>query len=321
MRKEILMLFVALAVIFTAAFVGGTSNGPPDEHTGAPGENDCTVGCHNSYSVNSGDGSLSIDDVPTQYNPEQTYSLSVTIEDPGQQRWGFEITVLDSSNSKAGILTVTDSANTQLSSTSGRDYIKHTSAGTFDGTSDGPVSWNFDWTAPSSLTGTVTFFAAGNAANSASGNKLDYVYTTTVPSDEAGGTTNQPPTCTISSPASGAKVSGTTTISGTATDSDGTVEHVEVKVDSGNWNQATGTSSWSYNLDTTSLSNGVHTVYARAYDGQHYSSEASLSIEVDNADDDDGDSDDGDSSLLILAALIIIIVIVIIAVVLMRSRK
>jgi hypothetical protein len=172
----------------------------------------------------------------------------VTIEDPGQQRWGFEITVLDSSNNRAGELTVTDSTNTQLSTTSGRDYIKQTSAGTFDGTSDGPASWNFDWTAPSSLTGTVTFYAAGNAANSGSSNKLDYIYTTTVSSDEAegGGTTNGPPTCTVSSPISGATVSGTATISGTATDSDGTVEEVEVKVDSGNWNQATGTSSWSY---------------------------------------------------------------------------
>ncbi len=323
MRKEILLLFVVLAVLFTAAFVGGISSGPPDQRTGAPGESDCTVGCHNSYSLNSGDGSLSIDDVPTQYNPEETYSISVTIEDPGQQRWGFEITVLDSSNNRAGTLTVTDSTNTQLSTTSGRDYIKHTSAGTFDGTTDGPVSWTFDWTAPSSLTGTVTFYAAGNAASSSSGTKLDYIYTTTVSSDEAGGggTTNLPPTCTISSPTSEAQVSGTITVSGTASDTDGTVETVEVKMDNTNWVQTWGTESWTIDSDTTALSDGAHTIYARAYDGQEYSSEVSVSIEVDNAEDGDGDSDDGDSSLMILAALIIIIVVVVIAAVVMRGRK
>jgi hypothetical protein len=322
MRTGILVLLVAIVVLITAAIAGGISNGPPDGRTGAPGETDCTVNCHNSYSVNSGDGSLSIDDVPTEYNPEETYSLSVTIQDPGQQRWGFELTVLDSANNKAGNLTITDSTNTQLSTNGPRDYIKQTSAGTFDGTSDGPVSWDFDWTAPSSDTGTVTFYTAGNAANSGSGNLFDYIYTTTISSDEAGGgTTNQPPTCTISSPSSGTKLSGSASISGTASETDGTVQNVEVKVDSDSWNQATGTESWSYNLDTTGLSNGAHTVYARAYDGESYSSEVSVNIEVDNEGGGNGDSEDGDSLLMILIAVIVIIVLVIIVAVLMRGRK
>jgi hypothetical protein len=215
---------------------------------------------------------------------------------------------------------VTDSINTQWSTTSGRQYIKQTSAGTYDGTSDGPVSWSFEWIAPQPLAGTVTFYAAGNAANSGSGNKLDYIYTTSVSSEEVGGITNEPPSCEISSPSSDAQLSGTATISGTSADSDGTVERVEVKVDTGNWNQATGTSSWSYDLDTTGLSDGAHTVYARAYDGQDYSSEASVSVEVANKVNGNGDPDNGDSSLWILVALIIIVVVVIIAV-LMRGRK
>jgi hypothetical protein len=322
MRKDIFVMFVACVLLITAAFVGGSSNGPPDGRTGAPGDSDCTVGCHNTYSLNSGDGGLSIDNVPVQYNPEQIYSLSVTIQDPGQQRWGFELTVLDDSNNRVGALIVTDSANTQLSTTTGREYIKHTTTGTFDGTSDGPVSWSFDWLAPEPGTGTVTFYAAGNAANSASGNKLDYIYTTSISSDApGGGTTNLPPTCTISSPSSGAKLSGAATISGSSSDSDGVVEQVEVKVDSGNWNQVTGTESWSYNLDTTGISNGAHTVYARAYDGDDYSQEVSVSIEVDNAVDGNGESEDGDSSLLIMGVFIVIIVVIIIAVALMRRRR
>jgi hypothetical protein len=213
MKKSVYVILVVLVFLITAAIVAGTSTGPPDGRTGAPNESDCTVGCHNTYSLNSGDGSFSINDVPVQYNPGETYSLSVSIQDSGQQKWGFELTVLDNSSS-AGTLIVTDSTNTQLSTATGRHYIKHTNTGTFDGTADGPVSWSFDWTAPSAGTGTVTFYAAGNAANSGSGNKFDYIYTTTETSDEAGGggTTNQPPTCTISSPSSGAKLSGTATI-------------------------------------------------------------------------------------------------------------
>jgi hypothetical protein len=322
MRKDSILLLVALAVLFTAAFVSGSTSGPPDGRTGAPGESDCTVGCHNTYSVNSGDGSLTIDNVPGQYNPEQIYSLSVTIQDPGQQKWGFELTVLDGSNNKAGSLTVTDSTNTQLSSSVSRDYIKHTTAGTFDGTSNGPVSWTFDWLAPEPGTGTVTFYAAGNAANSGSGNKLDYIYTTSESSNEAsGGTGNQLPTCTITSPSSGTKVSGTITITGTASDADGTVEKVEVKIDNSDWVKTTGTESWSIKLSTTSQPDGIHTIYARSYDGEDYSSEARVNIEVDNGVDGNGDPEGGNSSLPILIIFVVIILAVIIAAVLMKKWK
>jgi hypothetical protein len=323
MRKKLFIMTLVCAILLTAAFAAGISSGPPDGRTGAPGESNCTVGCHNTYSLNSGDGNLSIGNVPSQYNPEQIYSISITIQDPGQQRWGFEVTVLDSSNNRAGSLIVTDSTNTQLSTGTDRDYIKHTSTGTSDGTFDGPVSWSFDWLAPEPGTGTVTFYAAGNAANSANGNKFDYIYTTSMSSNEVNGnqTENQIPTCTISNPSQGAKLSGSSTISGTSSDVDGTVEHVEIKIDSDNWNQVQGTQSWSYDLDTTVISNGVHTVYARAYDGNDYSDEVSVSIEVDNAADANGDAEEEDSSNLIMIVLIIIIIAVIIAVVLIRKKK
>jgi hypothetical protein len=323
MRKNMLMISLICAILFVAIFAAGSSSGPPDGRTGAPGESDCTVGCHNTYALNSGDGSLSIDNVPAQYNPEQIYSLSVTISDPGQEKWGFELTVLDDSNNKAGGLIVTDSTNTQLSSSTTRDYIKHTSAGTFDGASNGPVTWTFNWLAPEPGTGTVTFYAAGNAANSAGGNKFDYIYTTSVSSNDVNdnGTVNIIPVCSISSPSSGVKLSGAATISGTSSDSDGTIEMVEVRIDSGSWKEAVGTTSWSYELDTTSISNGAHTIYARAYDGSDHSSLASVNIEVDNQADTNGDSEEEDSSFLIMILIIVIILVVVIAAVLLRKRK
>ena len=70
------------------------------------------------------------------------------------------------------------------------------------------------------------------------------------------------PTVSISSPASGAAISGSSiTVSGTAadpgTDASG-VASVWVRIDSGTWQQATGTTSWSCTL--TGVSEGSHTI-------------------------------------------------------------
>ncbi|MBP8137654.1 MAG: hypothetical protein KAY61_05565, partial [Candidatus Eisenbacteria bacterium] len=42
----------------------------------------------------------------------------------------------------------------------------------------GPVTWSFDWTAPSSPAGSVTFYAAGNAANGSEEPSGDWIFTT-----------------------------------------------------------------------------------------------------------------------------------------------
>ncbi|OYT61119.1 hypothetical protein B6U81_03780 [Thermoplasmatales archaeon ex4484_30] len=92
---------------------------------------------------------------------------------------------------------------------------------------------------------------------------------------------NQPPTVTITSPLNNSTVSGIVNIQGTASD-DGTVQRVEIKIDSGLWMTATGTTSWSYSWNTTLVSNGNHTIYARSYDGTNYSSIVSVAIIVNN---------------------------------------
>ncbi|HEC75825.1 MAG TPA: hypothetical protein ENI33_01015 [Thermoplasmatales archaeon] len=95
-------------------------------------------------------------------------------------------------------------------------------------------------------------------------------------------TANNPPSIDITFPSDGATVSGVITITGTASDSDGTVQSVQVKIDSGSWYAASGTTSWSYSWDTTTVSNGAHTIYAKSYDGELYSSIKSVTITVDN---------------------------------------
>jgi hypothetical protein len=173
MKRLIPVLVLTLAVGVT---VWSNSGGPPDGKTGAPGEGICTD-CHNSFPLNSGDGSLGLSGLPDYYQPSTTYTLTVNLQDPGQVRWGFELSAKDENNQQAGTFTVTDAVNTQSSSSGGITYIKHTSTGTFNGFPDGPVSWTFDWTSPSGkYPGRIFFYVAGNAANGADGNQGDYIY-------------------------------------------------------------------------------------------------------------------------------------------------
>ena len=98
-----------------------------------------------------------------------------------------------------------------------------------------------------------------------------------------GATSNQPPSVAFTSPAAGATVSGLVTVTGTASDSDGTVQSVEVRVDSGAWQPASGTTSWSRAWDTSTVADGSHTLSARAYDGFAYSTIVSRTVTVANS--------------------------------------
>jgi hypothetical protein len=160
------------AVLFLPAIALAFSSGPPNGRTGAPGEQTCWNNCHNSFPLNSGDGDMSISG-PEFFSPGQTYTISVGLSDPGQSRWGFEITPLD-----IGSIAITDPANTQLSNSGDNTYVKHTSAGTYAGNQNGPVSWSFDWTAPDNPPSQVVFYAAGNAANNNGSGSGDFIYTT-----------------------------------------------------------------------------------------------------------------------------------------------
>ena len=81
-----------------------------------------------------------------------------------------------------------------------------------------------------------------------------------------------PPTASISSPLSGATVSGTTTVRVTATDQEDTVGTLTVLVsfDGGAYASSTtydsGSATYQLTWNTTSVSDGTHTIGARAID-------------------------------------------------------
>lgn len=90
-----------------------------------------------------------------------------------------------------------------------------------------------------------------------------------------------PPTITIDSPADGASVSGTFTVSGTAS-SDAGITKVETRLDGGAWQSASGTTSWSLTIDTAFLSNGDKVLEARAIAGDGQVASQSINITIAN---------------------------------------
>ena len=184
-----MLRFVCIGVlVLVAASLAWTRSGSyMNPNTGAPSEGNCT-GCHGGAPLNSGSGSVGLI-APSEYQPDNTLTLMLWLENPGQVRWGFEITALDGGNQAAGTFVITDATNTQETTDGGnsRQYVFHTSPGSYDGVADTSNGWTFDWVAPGTGTGDVTFWFAGLAANS-SGTGGDSTYTSSVTLTEAVGT-------------------------------------------------------------------------------------------------------------------------------------
>jgi hypothetical protein len=166
------------------------SSGPPDGFAGNP---PALISCRACHGEAIGDGTIALLGLPAGYDPGITYTLTLELADPGQGRWGFELTPIDNATLyQAGTLIATDLTNTQLSDNPGPDpdYLKHTTDGTYDGVMDGPVTWSFDWTAPAA--GDVTFYLAGNAANGNGSPSGDYIYLLQRPVSSATGVVPEP---------------------------------------------------------------------------------------------------------------------------------
>jgi len=90
--------------------------------------------------------------------------------------------------------------------------------------------------------------------------------------------TNQEPSVSITEPSNGSVFSpgDVLEIKGTASDPDGNVERVELKIDSGEWKTANGTTDWNYVVELSSLEPGEHRIFVRSFDGDLYSPYAKL---------------------------------------------
>lgn len=148
------------------------TGGAPSGRTGAPGEGNCTS-CHTG-ATQSGNGfnTIVISDINgpvTEYVPGDTYAVVVSMTTSSGKN-GFEILALNSSNAQAGTMTITDATHTKIvSGSAGKKYVTHTTSGTTQ------TTWTFNWTAPATNVGNVTFYLATNETNSANNDDGDLI--------------------------------------------------------------------------------------------------------------------------------------------------
>ena len=201
MLRCIVRASVVAGVVFASAIAFAFSTGPPLSRTGAPiiggkpAEGLCTLR-HNLNPPNQANGQVEILDLPIVYTPGQAYPIRVRVtstanESYPERRWGFQITAVYESNGLGAgtwILPTSPPENVLLKNTYAsssthqlktRVYISHVSTSSRPGWPS-PSEWTFSWVAPPVDSGTVVFFAAGNAANGDGGSSGtdDQIYTT-----------------------------------------------------------------------------------------------------------------------------------------------
>src|SRR5947209_3715891 len=140
-------------------------------------------------------------------------------------------------------------------------------------TAQGTTSWSFGLDTRLFADGTHTVMAR---ARDASGNASTASVSFTVSNADT-----TAPAVPIATPAAGATLTGTVTVSGSSSDN-AQVASVAVAVDGGPFSAAQGTTAWSYSLATGSLSNGAHTIWVRASDGSGNVTTASVAVTVQN---------------------------------------
>ncbi|MFN7996723.1 MAG: choice-of-anchor V domain-containing protein [Bryobacteraceae bacterium] len=151
----------------------GFAEGPPTRKTGAPGDSTC-LDCHiGPRTDNSPKLSVTFPRGLT-YTPGVKQKLTVVVDVPGVEAWGFEMTARlasDTTNGQAGTFDPAD-ANTQVKCDGGSvrpsggcpssgpvEFIEHTLQGTQSNT------FTFNWTPPATDIGNVEIYVAANASN------------------------------------------------------------------------------------------------------------------------------------------------------------
>ncbi|MCX6266585.1 MAG: T9SS type A sorting domain-containing protein, partial [Bacteroidetes bacterium] len=124
------------------------AGGAPSGNTGSPGDGQDCTSCH-SGSATTATGWITSNIPALGYTAGTTYNITVSV--PGSGSKGFQV----SPQNAAGTLLGTLIAGTGTKTTGTGKYMTHTGSSSSD-----PATWTFQWTAPASGTGNVTFYGA-----------------------------------------------------------------------------------------------------------------------------------------------------------------
>src|ERR1041384_3218544 len=99
-KRRVVFIAKSCAVVpVIPLLLWGYAAGPDPGKSGVPGESTCAeAGCHTGAGLNRGGGSVTIDAGGTTYTPGVKQRIRVTVTDPAQRKWGFQLTARLSSN-------------------------------------------------------------------------------------------------------------------------------------------------------------------------------------------------------------------------------
>lgn len=185
--RVLIVLCISLPVLLLAY-----SEGPEAGNAGVPGESDCRS-CHGT----GGSGNVTVTfPKGLTYTPGVAQHLIVTITDPAQRRWGFQLSArkISDSTAQAGTFTPGPDGYTQLACAYQNmlftaaaalcnthaaqyplQYINQSLAGTRNG-SIGSITFAFDWTPPATSVGNIGIYVSANAANGDGTDRGDHIY-------------------------------------------------------------------------------------------------------------------------------------------------
>lgn len=186
MKKTSIAVIAAVAVagFATMSFDVLEDNGKAGR-TGSPGETTCT-GCHTGAVINDGVGSVVISSPDLgplwEYVPGDTYTINVTVARVGAPLFGFGLECLTGSTpaQNAGTLVVTNSAETHILNATVSSVVRKNMVHQLNGgVATDTKTFTFDWIAPATNVGNVTFYCTGNATNGNGAKTGDHIYSTT----------------------------------------------------------------------------------------------------------------------------------------------
>ncbi|MCK5855874.1 MAG: T9SS type A sorting domain-containing protein [Bacteroidales bacterium] len=171
-NRFFLYLSVIAIVIILGSAISNVSHSPGAK-TGSPADGaDCSA-CHTG-SAQTAISWISSNIPVGGYAPGTKYTITLTGIHSGVAKFGFEITAEDATKAKKGVFTITNANETQLTNLA--HAVTHTGNGLTP--SNNTKSWSFDWTAPATGSGGVTFYASLNAADGNNATSGDVIYNT-----------------------------------------------------------------------------------------------------------------------------------------------
>ncbi|MHC1707339.1 MAG: choice-of-anchor V domain-containing protein [Bacteroidales bacterium] len=150
-QKLLLYAFLGAAFVLLESFGNPftkTPQGSPGGYTGSPGDGQNCTSCHGGSAVPV-NGWITSNVPVSGYIPGNTYTITVTASGSGNK--GFEVSPQTVNGALLGSLTA--GAGNQLANSN--KSVTHTQA-----VNANPAVWNFNWTAPATGAGNVTFYGA-----------------------------------------------------------------------------------------------------------------------------------------------------------------